>query len=128
TQAGQEYVITVSDFLMIPVQVDTSAFSDANAARGRAVHAASQAPPVDILANDDIVAENLRYGQATDSRLGVPGTYDVKLNQTGTPPTALDMPGVVVGAGNIYTWVIIGKPGSSEHPLTIVTVTSTPAF
>jgi hypothetical protein len=50
------------------------------------------------------------------------GTYDVKLNQTGTSTTVLDVPSTALDAGQSYVMVLIGKPGSSEQPLATINV------
>jgi hypothetical protein len=122
TQAGQSYVITVSDLFVIPVQVDTSPLGP-KMTRGRLVHAAAQAPAVDVLLNDKPTRiTNLRYGQASDTGEVPAATYDVKLNQTGTSTTALDVPNTALEAGQSYVMVFIGKPGSTEQPLATVTV------
>ena len=122
TQAGGTYVITVSDFLIIPVQVDVSPLGDKQT-RGRLVHAAAQAPAIDVLANDKPPrVTDLRYGQASDTGELLATTYDLKFNQTGTTTTALDVPGTVLDAGQSYVMVLIGKPGSTEQPLTTINV------
>jgi hypothetical protein len=122
TQAGGTYVITVSDFLIIPVQVDTSPLGD-RMARGRLVHASAQAPAIDVLANDKPTrVTNLRYGSASDTGELPAGTYDFKLNQTGTSTTALDVPSTALDAGQSYVMVLIGKPGSTEQPLATINV------
>jgi len=122
TQAGSSYIITVSDLFVIPVQVDTSPLGPV-LARGRVVHAAAQAPAVDVLLNDKPSRiTNLKYGMASDTGEVPAGTYDVKLNQTGTTTTALDVPNTALDAGQSYVMVLIGKPGSTDQPLTTVTV------
>jgi hypothetical protein len=122
TQAGQSYVITVSDLLIIPVQVDTSPLGP-KMTRGRLVHAAAQAPAVDVLANDKPTrVTNLRYGQASDTGDFPAATYNFKINQTGTSTTAVDVPNVALDAGQSYVMVLIGKPGSTEQPLTTINV------
>jgi Domain of unknown function (DUF4397) len=123
TQAGQSYVITISDALIIPVAVDLSPIRG-NIAHARMVHAALQAPPLDLYVNDQVLplVKNLKYGLATDTGDVQAGTYELKLTQTGTTTVALDVPNTTLDAGQAYTLVIIGKPGSTEQPLTIVTI------
>jgi hypothetical protein len=122
TQAGSTYVITISDFLVIPVQVDVSPLGD-RMARGRLVHASSQAPAVDVLLNDKPTRiTQLKYGQASDTGEVPAATYDIKLNQTGTTTTALDVPNTALDAGQSYVMVLFGKPGSTEEPLSTVSV------
>jgi hypothetical protein len=127
TQAGQSYVITVSDLLVIPVQVDTSPLKSGEA-RGRLVHAAAQAPPVDVLANDKPTKiKDLGYGQASDTGEVPAATYDFKLVQSGaTTTTVVDVPGTALASGQSYVMVLIGKPGSTDQPLKVLSV-ATPA-
>jgi Domain of unknown function (DUF4397) len=123
TQAGQSYVITVSDLLVIPVQVDTTV-AGADGASGRLVHAAAQAPPVDVYVKDEARPRitGLKYGSASDTGNVPPGTYDLKLNQTGTTTLVVDAPNTTFDAGQAYTFVLYGKPGSTEQPLSLLTI------
>jgi len=125
TTAGQSYVITVSDFLLIPVSIDLTALP-LDLARGRLVNASSQAPSLDIVINGKTppLVTGLGYGQATDTGNIPAGTYDISLNQSGTANVALDSPNVAVSAGQAYVWVLIGKPGSTEQPLTLLTISA----
>jgi hypothetical protein len=128
TQAGQEYVIIISDLLLIPTQVDTSAMAP-DAARGRIVNASAQSPALDVLVNDSTtpVVTALKYGSATDSAGIAVGTSKVVFNATGTTTAALTVDSVTVNAGSIYTWIVIGNPSSTEKPLAVVAVTSAPS-
>jgi hypothetical protein len=123
TQAGQTYVITISDVFIIPVQVDLAAAA-AGGAHARLVHGSSQTPALDVFVGDQAtpVITNLRYGSASDTGEVAAGTYDLKLNQTGMPTLVLSAP-TTIEAGQAYTLVLIGKPGSTEQPLTLLTVT-----
>jgi hypothetical protein len=123
TGAGNQYVITVTDQLIIPVQADISTLKDKET-RARVVHAANQAPSVDIYVNngEKPVVTNLRYGMASETGQNVAGSYDIKFNQTGTSTTALDMQGVALDAGQVYTLILIGTPGSTDEPLALLSV------
>ncbi|HET9661432.1 MAG TPA: DUF4397 domain-containing protein [Thermomicrobiales bacterium] len=131
TAAGQSYVVVISDFVLIPVQVDLSQAA-ADAARTVAVHAASEAPAVDIYAtpsgqqfsigNVVPVVTNVKYGTSTAGGTVVAGAYDINLTQTGTDTEVLQQDGVTIDAGQSYVFVLIGQPGSTEQPLTLVTV------
>lgn len=131
TAAGQSYVVVISDFILIPVQIDLSAVSGSGA-RTVAAQAASEAPAVDIYAaptgaefaigNLIPFVTDLRYGTTTAGTAVEAGTYDVTLTQTGTDTVVLQQAGVTVDAGQSYVFVLIGKPGSSDQPLTLVTV------
>jgi Domain of unknown function (DUF4397) len=107
-----------------------------NQARARAIHAAAQAPSVDIYASEagattaltDLVpiVRDLQYGQAGEGGEINAGSFDVKLTATGTDTVAAEVDGLTVDAGQVYSFVIIGTPGDTDKPLTIVPV-SVPA-
>lgn len=130
TQAGGTYVVVISDFILIPVQMDLSASTDG--ARTIGVHAAAQAPAVDIyttpagqefsIGNVVPLVSNLSYGHTTTGGFTPAGSYDLRVTQTGTDTVAFEQTGTTVDAGNSYVYVLIGKPGSTEQPLTVVTV------
>ena len=119
TEAGRTYLVVVSDFVVIPVMVDNGSIA-AEGATARLVHAASQAPSIDVLVNDEVAVTDLKYGRASDAGNLPAGTYNFKLNATGTENTALEADGVELADGNSYTFVAIGKPGSTEQPLILV--------
>jgi hypothetical protein len=131
TEAGQSYVIVISDFLILPVAIDTSAARGA-VARTIGVHAAAQAPALDIYATPagaefsigDVVPliTDLQYGFTTEGGTAEPGSYDLRATATGTDTVALQQDGVTVEADTSYVFVIIGKPGSTEQPLTLISV------
>ena len=131
TAAGQSYVVVISDFVLIPVQVDLSKAGD-DGAHTVAVHAASEAPAVDIYATPNgqqfsignvvPVVTNVRYGTSTAGGTVAAGSYDINLTQTGTDTEVLQQDGVTIDAGQSYVFVLIGQPGSTEQPLALVTV------
>jgi hypothetical protein len=131
TAAGQHYVVVISDYVLIPVQVDVSQAVGDNA-RTVAVHAAAEAPAVDIYAtpsgetfsigNVVPLVTNVKYGTTTAGGPAAAGTYDINLTQTGTDTEVLQQDGVTIDAGQSYVFVLIGQPGSSEQPLTLLTV------
>jgi hypothetical protein len=118
-EAGRSYLVVISDFVITPVQISNVALSD-DMARARLIHAAAQAPAVDIFVNGEMAFENLRYGLATDAGELPPGSYSISLNATGTDTTALQVDGVELEAGMLYAFVAIGIPGSTDQPLTVV--------
>ncbi len=131
TAAGQSYVVVISDFVLIPVQVDLSKTPDGGA-RTVAVHAAAEAPAVDIYAtpsgqkfsigNVVPAVTDVKYGTSTAGSAVAAGSYDIDLTQTGTDTEVLQQTGVTIDAGNSYVFVLIGQPGSTEQPLTLLTV------
>ncbi len=131
TAAGQSYVVVISDFVLIPVQVDLSKTSDGGA-RTVAVHAAAEAPAVDIYAtpsgqqfsigNIVPVVTDVKYGTSTAGSAVAAGSYDINLTQTGTDTVVLQQAGVSIEGGQSYVFVLIGQPGSTEQPLTLLAV------
>jgi hypothetical protein len=131
TQAGQDYLVVVSDLLIIPTEMDLTA-TGADQARVRAINAAAQSPALDFYltrASEGTVAGDLspvvtdiRFGEATDTGETPAGSYDITANATGTDEVAVTSAGVAIDAGQSYTFVVIGTPGSTETPLTILPV------
>lgn len=135
TEAGKEYLVVISDLLIIPTEFDQSRLGPGEA-RARAINAAAQAPALDFYASEagggvallDLVpvVNNLRYGEAGDGGVVPAGSYDVIATATGTDSVVVEAPATALDAGQVYTVVVIGKPGDTENPLTLVTV-SVPA-
>jgi hypothetical protein len=82
-------------------------------ARVRVIHASPDAPAVDVaVAGGDVLIENLPFPEASDY-LSVPaGTYDLEVRPTGTTDVALDLPGVALDAGTVYSVYAIGQVGN----------------
>lgn len=92
--------------------------ASAQSARVRVVHASPDAPNVDILVNNGKVLENLPYMEYSDY-LPVPGgTYNVKINVTGTSTTAFEAPLTVAG-GKDYTVIAVGYVGGGTPGFTV---------
>ncbi len=131
TEAGKEYLIIVSDLLIIPTEMDLGAV-DGDQARVRAVNAAAQSPALDFYvsrASDETVLGDLtpvvtdvRFGLATNAGEVPGGSYDVTATATGTDTVAVQSDGLALDAGRSYTLVVIGKPGDTDTPLTILPV------
>ncbi len=133
TEAGKEYLVVITDLILIPTEFDVSAV-DADQARARAINAAPQAPALDVFASlegtdtpllDSVpIVTNLSFGQVTDGGTVTAGTYDVTATATGTDTVAVESTGVAFDAGQSYVSVIYGKPGDTDTPLTIVNVSA----
>lgn len=131
TEAGKDYLVVVSDLLIIPTQLDLSPTGAENA-RVLAINAAAQAPSLDFYvtrASDATVVGDLapvvtdiRYGQATDAGELLAGTIDVTAKATGTDTVAVQSNSVDLQGSQSYAFVVIGSPSSTDHPLTIVPV------
>lgn len=93
-----------------------------NNAKVRVIHAAPDAPNVDVLANGAILQplENVPYFTAS-SYLTVPaGSYDLEVNVTETPTTVIDLPATVLDAGSIYTVIATDVLPAPLTPVLIV--------
>lgn len=133
TEAGKEYLVVISDLILIPTEFDTSRVG-AGMARARLINAAPQAPALDVYASEagagialtDLipVVADIGYAGVTDGGELAAGAYDVVATETGTTTPAIEMQDVAFDAGQVYTMVVIGTPGSTEHPLTLVTVSA----
>ncbi|MFN3581583.1 MAG: DUF4397 domain-containing protein [Pseudomonas sp.] len=88
----------------------------------RVIHAAPDAPSVDVLANGAILQplENVPYFTASPYLTVPAGSYDLQVNVTGTPDTVINLPGTALNAGTIYTVIATGV---LPPPLTPVLIT-----
>jgi hypothetical protein len=68
------------------------------------------------------VVTDVRYGQATDAGELLAASIDITAKATGTDTVAVESSGIDLQASNFYTFVVIGSPGSTDQPLTIVPV------
>jgi hypothetical protein len=128
--AGAAYEIAATGLLaeIAPQinQVNLSDFADdaADAARIRVVHISPDAPAVDIaVKGGDVLIANLAFPTASDY-LEVPaGSYDLEVRIAGTTDVALDLPGVALDAGMVYSVYAIGLVGDGS--LTVLPVAAT---
>lgn len=131
TEAGKEYLVVISDLLIIPTELDLSPLV-ADAARARVVHAASQAPSLDIyaarsgeglaLGNLVPIIKDIQFGQVTDGGRIPAGSYDVQGVAAGTTTVAVEASAMAIESGQVYVVVVIGDPGDTDTPLTFVPV------
>ncbi|BDC51801.1 hypothetical protein F183_A41160 [Bryobacterales bacterium F-183] len=75
----------------------------------RVVHAAADAPAVDILANGNIVFENLKFKNFTEYTPVPPGSYSFSINLTGTSTTAYTNTPATLEGGRAYTFYALGR-------------------
>lgn len=86
-----------------------------SSARVRVVHASPDAPAVDIFVNNGKVFENLPYREYTEYVPLAAGSYEFKINVTGTETTVTTV-SATVAAGRDYTVVAVGYAGSGRTP------------
>ncbi len=82
--------------------------NSANMSLVRVVHAASDAPAVDVLANGSVVFQGLNFKTYTDYIAVPPGTYSLQVNLTGTSTTVITSSPNVLMAGGAYTFYAVG--------------------
>ena len=145
TEAGKEYLVVISDLILIPTEFDQSP-TGADAARVRAINASAQAPALDIYASAsgemaspvsvespvaspvsvEPIVSDLGLGGVTDGGEIPAGTYDVTATATGSDTVVIEANDIAIDAGQVYTVVIYGKPGDTDAPLSILPI-SVPA-
>jgi hypothetical protein len=81
----------------------------ANVSWVRVVHASSDAPAVDILANGNVVFQGLPFKSFTEYTPVPPGTYTFSINLAGTSTTVLTNGPNTLQGGSAYTFFAIGK-------------------
>lgn len=74
----------------------------------RVVHAASDAPAVDVLANGNVVFQGLTFKGYTDYTPVPPGTYTFTVNLTGTATTVIASGAINLQGGSAYTFYAMG--------------------
>lgn len=75
----------------------------------RVVHAAADAPAVDILANGNLTFEGLKFKNFTEYTPVPPGTYTFAINVSGTSTTAYTSHPATLEGGRAYTFYALGK-------------------
>lgn len=91
------------------VLVDNLAKPAAGNAHVRFVHASPDTPAVDITTKDGTkIFSNIAFGGASDFTPVPAGTYDLQARVAGTNTVGLDVPGVTLEDGKIYTIVATG--------------------
>lgn len=80
------------------------------------IHASTDAPSVDVATKGgDAVITDLVFGEVSDDLALPAGTYDLEVRPTGTMDVALDLPGVALEAGKIYTVYAVGTLNADDE-------------
>lgn len=105
------------------VLVDNLAKPAAGQAHVRFVHASPDTPAVDITTKDGTkIFPNIAFGAATEFTPVPAGAYDLQARVAGTETVGLDVPGVNLADGGIYTIVATGLlNGEPKLAATVVT-------
>jgi len=111
------------------VLVDNNSAPSSGQARLRFVHASPDAPAVDIFAEGaGVVVPNAAFKDAS-GYLDLPaGTYNLQVRAAGTETVALNLPGIKLEAGNVYTAFAVGLlQGQPALKAKLVVDAATPA-
>lgn len=93
----------VANITALVIEDDLSAPASGNA-KVRFIHLSPDAPAVDITLTDGtVVFGNRAFKQYTDFSVLPEGSYDLQVRVAGTTTVALDLPGIVLESGKIYT-------------------------
>ena len=95
-------------------------------ARIKLVNLAHGAPPVDVLAGDVALWENVAYGEASAYIRLDAGTYGVEVREAGTETQLLAPDDLVVDADRVYTLFVLGRV-DGEPPLMLLQSTDAAA-
>lgn len=88
-----------------------------NTAWVRVVHAASDAPAVDVTANGTLLFQGIKFKQFTEYTPVTPGTYTLGINVSGTSTTALTGGPYTISGGTAYTFYAMGTLGAGTLQL-----------
>lgn len=116
----------LADIAPIVNQADLSEFSTADEpmARARVIHASPDAPAVDVaVKGGDVLIKDLPFREASDYLVVPAASYDLEVRPTGTTDVALDLPGVALEEGMVYSIYAIGH--ASDGSLTVLPITAT---
>ena len=81
----------------------------------RVIHTVPDAPNVDVYANDEIVVDNLAFGDYTDY-LPIPeGTYEITLYVAGTKDSPVLTDTLTVSANSVLTVAAVGNLSDIEY-------------
>jgi hypothetical protein len=102
------------------VLTDNNAAPAAGKAHVRFVHASPDAPAVDIaVKGGPVIFSNVAFKGVGDYTPVDAGTYDLEVRLAGTDTVALDLPGIALADGAVYTVFAMGLAGG-EPALTAV--------
>jgi LPXTG-motif cell wall-anchored protein len=97
------------------VLIDNNSAPAAGKAHVRFVHASPDAPAVDIAVADGgpVLFSNVEFKGVGDYLPVDAGTYDLEVRLAGTETVALEVPGVALADGTVYTIFAMGLAGGS---------------
>jgi hypothetical protein len=109
------------------VLVDNNNSPAAGKAHVRFVHASPDAPAVDIaVKNGPVLFANVAFKEIGDYLPVDAGTYDLEVRLAGTDTVALDVPGLALAEGTVYTVFAMGLAGGEPTLAAIPSVDAMP--
>lgn len=139
--AGEAYEVAavgkVAEIKPAIFPVDLAALESMDEAAIRVIHTSPDAPAVDIaVKGGDVLIEDLAFPDSSDYLMVPAASYDLEVRPTGTTDVALDLPGVKLEAGKVYSVYAIGTladktlsvlPVVSEAPAADAEMAATPS-
>jgi len=124
--AGSDYIVIISDALVLTSAVDRSPVPDGTA-RVRITHAAVDLPAVNVTATgtDVSFATDLSYPRSSEYQAVPAGTYDIAVTLADTGESVVTSAGVVLEGNMVYEFVIMGQPGDEDKPLELRSLVDT---
>jgi hypothetical protein len=111
------------------VLVDNNSAPEAGKAHVRFVHASPDAPAVDIAVKDGpTLFSNIAFKGVGDYLPVDAGTYDLQVKLAGTETVALDVSGLALADGTVYTVFAMGLAGGEPALIAVPSVDATPAM
>jgi hypothetical protein len=102
------------------VLIDNNSAPAAGKAHVRFVHASPDAPAVDIaVKGGPVLFSNVAFKGTGDYLPVDAGTYDLEVRLAGTDTVALDVPGLALQAGTVYTVFAMGLAGGEPALMAI---------
>lgn len=110
------------------VLVDNNSAPAAGKAHVRFVHASPDAPAVDIaVKGGPVLFSNVAFKEVGDYLPVDAGTYDLEVRLAGTDTVALEVPGLALADGTVYTVFAMGLAGGEPALMAVPSVDSAPA-
>jgi hypothetical protein len=129
--AGNDYTIVALGKLenIEPlVLIDNNSAPAAGKAHVRFVHASPDAPAVDIaVKGGPVLFSNIAFKEIGDYLPVDAGTYDLEVRLAGTETVALEVPGLALQAGTVYTVFAMGLAGGEPALMAIPSVDAMPS-
>jgi hypothetical protein len=110
------------------VLIDNNSAPEAGKAHVRFVHASPDAPAVDIaVKGGPVLFSNIAFKEVGDYLPVDAGTYDLEVRLAGTETVALEVPGLALQAGTVYTVFAMGLAGGEPALMAVPSVDAMPA-